>query len=176
MNQLGLVGEKVLLRQKTLSDVEDDYLWRSDPELAELDAANPLEMNLSDYTRFFEDEIRFENPWSIRFAIDSVQGLHIGNCMFYDINYVNGKTELGILIGDRNYWSKGYGTEAVGLLLKYIFSFTPLKSVYLHTLDWNIRAQSSFKKCGFVPIMNVHRSGKSFILMEVTKEAWMESL
>jgi RimJ/RimL family protein N-acetyltransferase len=176
MNQLGLVGEKVLLRQKVLSDVEDDYLWRSDPELAELDSAKPLDMKLSDYVRFFEDELRFENPWSIRFAIDSVQGLHIGNCMFYDINYISGKTELGILIGDRNYWSKGYGTEAVGLLLKYIFSFTPLNDVYLHTLDWNLRAQRSFKKCGFAPKKNVHRNGKIFILMEVTKVAWMESL
>ena len=121
MNQLGLVGEKVLLRNKNLEDVEDDYQWRTDPELAELDASAPLTMKFTDYFRFFEDELRLENPWSIRFAIDSIHGLHIGNCMFYDINYISGKTELGILIGDRDYWSKGYGTEAVGLLLKYIF-------------------------------------------------------
>ena len=64
MNQLGLVGEKVLLRNKNLEDVEDDYQWRTDPELAELDASAPLTMKFTDYLRFFEDELRLENPWS----------------------------------------------------------------------------------------------------------------
>ena len=176
MNQLGLVGEKVLLRNKTLDDAEDDYQWRTDPELAELDASAPLTMKFSDYFRFFGDELRLENPWSIRFAVDSVHGLHIGNCMIYDINYISGKTELGILIGDRDYWSKGYGTEAVQLLLRYIFSFTPLNHVYLHTLDWNFRAQRSFKKCGFLPLKKVVRNGKRFLLMEISKSDWTKTI
>ena len=42
--------------------------------------------------------------------------------------------------------------------------------VYLHTLDWNVRAQRSFAKCGFVPVRRVRRNGKDFILMEIGKE------
>lgn len=175
MNQHGLVGQKILLREKILHDARDDYRWRTDSELAELDAADPLRMGFDDYLRFYQDELLLVNPWSIRFGIDSIEGLHIGNCMFYDINYVNGKTELGILIGDKNYWGQGYGTEAVSLLLKYIFSFTPLNQVYLHTLDWNVRAQRSFKKNGFVPIKNVDRNGKRFLLMEINRKSWIQS-
>ena len=57
MNQHGLVGQKILLREKILHDARDDYRWRTDSELAELDAADPLRMGFDDYLRFYQDEL-----------------------------------------------------------------------------------------------------------------------
>jgi RimJ/RimL family protein N-acetyltransferase len=74
------------------------------------------------------------------------------------------------MLGDRDYWSKGYGTDAMNTLLGYIFQHTPLTRVYLHTLDWNIRAHKSFQKAGFVPIRHIRRDGHSFLEMETYKE------
>ena len=165
-----LTGEKVALREKRLTDAPRDYAWRTDPELAQLDAASPLRMSYPDYLRVFEDELRFPTPWSRRLTIETLDQVQIGNCMYYDIDYIGRKTELGILIGDRDYWGRGYGTDAVLTLLDHIFDTTQMTRVYLHTLDWNIRAQRSFAKCGFVPVRKVRRNGKDFILMEIGKE------
>ena len=107
-----------------------------------------------------------------RFAIETLDGLHIGNCMFYDISEAKGEAELGIMIGDRRYWNKAYGTDAVNTVLQYVFTQTRLRRVYLHTLDWNVRAQKSFEKCGFVAKGRVNRNGHTFIAMEISKELW----
>jgi hypothetical protein len=50
-----------------------------------------------------------------------------------------------------------------------------LKRVYLHTLEWNKRAQRCFSKSGFNPVKPVRRMSQDFILMEVLKDNWFES-
>lgn len=170
-----LRGEKVILREKRLSDALDDYRWRVDEELARLDATTPLRMRFEEFLRFYAEELRYPSPWSRRFAIDTLEGLHIGNCMYYDIDYLRCRTELGILIGDKRYWGQGYGSDAVRTLLHHIFTATPITCVYLHTLEWNIRAQRAFEKCGFTPVRLVRRAGQTFVYMEIHKEDWERS-
>ena len=138
----------VTLREKRLEDACQDYQWRIDEELATLDATTPLRMSYNNYLRLIEDELKRPVPWSVRFAIETHDGALIGNCMYYDIDDIRRQTELGILIGDRNYWNKGYGTDAVDTVCKYIFESTDFKRIYLHTLIWNKRAQKSFAKSG----------------------------
>ena len=168
-------GGKVILREKRIEDATDDYSWRSDEELARLDATRPLNMSYSDFLRFSREEQAYPSPLSRRFAIDTLEGRHIGNCMYYDIDLKRGEAELGIMIGDRDYWGKGYGTDSVSCLLNHIFSVTPLTRVYLHTLEWNHRARKAFGKSGFRELKPVRRSGKDFILMEVLRSEWERS-
>ena len=165
-------GERIVLREKRLEDAQEDYEWRIDEELARLDAAVPLRMSYQDFLQAVAAELRYPSSCSQRFAIDTVDGTHIGNCMYYDINTVKGETEIGIMIGKRQYWSQGYGTEAIMSLLEHIFSTTSLRRTYLHTLDWNVRAQRSFEKCGFRAIQSVRRMGHNFILMEQFRKEW----
>ena len=165
-------GDKVVLRNKALSDAEDDYAWRSDEELAKLDASRPMRMKYKDFVRYSRDEINRPNPRSRRFAIDTHGGKHIGNCMVYDIDLRRGQAELGIMIGDRDYWSKGYGTDTVNTLLRHIFTTTTIDRVYLHTLTWNQRARNSFAKSGFREMGPVRRNGHDFIYMEVWRTQW----
>ena len=165
-------GEKVVLREKLLSDAEDDYGWRTDEELATLDATRPLRMSFNDFLRYTREEMDYPSPRSRRFAIDTHDGKHIGNCMYYDIDLRRGQAELGIMIGDRDYWSKGYGTDSVNTLLTHIFTSTTIDRVYLHTLEWNQRARNSFAKSGFKEIRPVRRNGLDFIYMEVWRTEW----
>ena len=167
-----LQGAKVILRDKREEDAERDYIWRSDPELAQLDAAFPLSMTFDRYLKIFKDQLRYPTPGSHHFATVTLDGKFIGNCMYYDLDSVNRQAELGIVIGDRDYWSNSYGYDAVTTLLEHLFTEKGLKRVYLHTLEWNKRAQRCFSKSGFKPVKMVRRMGQDFILMEVLRDDW----
>lgn len=167
-----LRGARVTLRDKRLEDAEQDYIWRCDEHLAKLDAAFPLTMHYDRYLKMFQDQLRYPTPGSQHFAIEVDGPKLIGNCMYYDLDSVNMEAELGIVIGDRDYWNNGYGYDAVVTLLDFMFNQRRLKRVYLHTLDWNERAQRSFGKCGFKPVRAVRRMGRDFILMEVLRADW----
>ena len=169
-----LIGEKVILREKRLEDVPLDYQWRSDQEIATLDAAFPLRMTYEEFLRLFRDQLRYPTPGSARFGIDTQSGSYIGNCMYYDFDSLNQQAEIGIVIGDRDYWSKGYGYDAVVTLRNHLFSTTRIKRLYLHTLEWNRRAQRAFSKCGFQPVTTVKRSGLEFLLMDIYRTRWLE--
>ncbi len=169
-----LQGARVILREKRLEDAEQDYIWRSDPELARLDAAYPLTMSFERYLKIFEDQLRYPTPGSHHFSTETLDGKFIGNCMYYDLDSVNMQAELGIVIGDRDYWSNAYGYDAVTTLLDYMFTEKRMKRVYLHTLEWNQRAQRCFEKSGFNLVKPVRRLSQDFLLMEVLREAWLE--
>ena len=165
-------GNGVALRPKRIEDAENDYAWRTDPELSALDATRPINLTFREYRRYYGDELDYPSPWSIRFAIEDDSGRHIGNCMYYDINWDRREAELGIMIGDKEYWGQGYGTAAVEALVGHIFSSEKLDRIYLHTLKDNLRAQRAFAKAGFRPIQRTKREGYDFVKMEIWREEW----
>jgi RimJ/RimL family protein N-acetyltransferase len=73
----------------------------------------------------------------------------IGRCMLFDLDWVNRKAMLGIVIGEKAYWGQGYGQEAVRLLLDYGFHLLNLNSVMLGTFAFNQRAIHCYERVGF---------------------------
>jgi len=165
-------GRQINLREKRLADAPDDYSWQTDPELSELDAAPVLKTSYAQYLADYARELRYSFRNRQRFAIETRDGKHIGNCAYYGIDEAKGEAEVGIMIGDRNYWDKDYGSDAITTLVNYIFGQTKLKRLHLKTLDWNIRAQKCFQKCGFAAYDRVTRDGYDFILMELYRHQW----
>jgi RimJ/RimL family protein N-acetyltransferase len=166
--------KRIKLRFKRLSDARDDYAWQTDRELSELDAAVVLEMTYPQYLSDYTFELCYPSANRHEFAIDTLAGEHIGNCVYYNVNTAEGKAELGIMIGNRSYWNHEYGVEAVDALLDHVFSQTNLERVYLTTLTWNIRAQKCFKKCGFAECGQVVRDSHTFLLMAIHREEWQK--
>jgi len=166
-------GSKVVLREKRLEDARNDYTWKTDAELAHLDATIPLDIPFSHYLINYADELRYASIRGYRYAIETPDGRHIGNCSYYNVDQGKKEAELGILIGDRAYWDKGNGTDAVTILVTQIFKETNIKRIYLHTLEGNIRAQKCFQKCGFTPSGRVSRGGHNFTVMELKKADWL---
>jgi RimJ/RimL family protein N-acetyltransferase len=162
-------GDKVTLRRKRLEDAWNDYRWKKDAKLAHLDAAVPLNMPYSLYLANYSEEIRYAALAEHRYAIETLDGKHIGNCSCYNIDYARAEAELGILIGDRDYWDKGYGGDAVTALVSFVFRRNNLNRIYLHTLEENARAQKCFEKCGFVARGRVVRGIHRFLLMDIKK-------
>lgn len=170
-----IVGSKIKLRDKKLADARDDYTWRTDPELARLDATSLLTITFPQYLAAYATELRYPSLIKREFAIETLNdGKHIGNCTYYDINEAKGEAELGIVIGERDYWDDSYGTDAVNTLVNHIFQQTNLKRIYLKTLDWNTRAQKCFKKCGFVECGRLVKDGFNFLLMEMRRKHWQD--
>ncbi len=167
-----IAGKKIRLRDKRLDDIRDDYAWRTDPELSRLDAAPPLTTTFAEYLVDYTYELCNLTSIKHHFAVETLKGKYIGNCVFYNVDETKGEAELGIMIGDRDYWDKGYGADTVITLVDSIFNQTGLRRIYLKVLNWNKRARRCFKKCGFTPCGRLSQNGLVFVLMEVYREQW----
>jgi len=142
-------GELVVLREKRLGDASDDYRWRTDAELARFDAARPFAAAYHDYLALYRDELAYPSPYRRSLAIEDADGIHIGNAMYYNIDAIRREAEIGITIGERQFWSRGYGTDATRTILRFAFEEMNLHRVSLTVLDYNTRAQRCYEKCGF---------------------------
>lgn len=159
-------GRKTVVRRKRLPDVGDEYRWRSDAELAQFDASRPVQTPFANYERNWSFDYRFTDMPQRSFAIEDANGRHIGNVMYYNLDQARSEAEIGISIGERDYWENGYGTDALTALIAALFAAGEVRRLYLHTLDWNTRAQRCFHKAGFRDCGTSWRDGHTFVMME----------
>jgi RimJ/RimL family protein N-acetyltransferase len=169
-------GRLVRLREKRPEDVVNDYAWRTDPELAAFDATYPLAISFKQFKAEYEFELNNPGLNRRRFAIETLDGEHIGNCSYFNVDEVQKQAEVGIQIGNRAYWGRHYGRDALKALLKHIFTTTDLERVYLHTLDWNIRAQRCFAACGFRECRRFTQGRYRFVMMEIRRQEFFDRL
>ena len=142
-------GRRTVVRRKRLGDAAEEYRWRSDPDLAQFDASRPVQAPYESYERNWSFDYRFTDMPGRSFAIEDELGRHIGNVMYYNIDSARNEAEIGISIGERSCWSLGYGSDALGAVVRGLFEVSGLGRLYLHTLEWNVRAQAAFRKVGF---------------------------
>jgi RimJ/RimL family protein N-acetyltransferase len=163
-------GRLVVLRTKTLADARQDYAWRCDPELATFDAARPFSGTFNEYMAIFGDELAYPSPYRRTLGVEDLEGRHIGNVMYYNVDYQRREAEIGVTIGVKEYWGRGYGTDLIRTFLDYLFANTVLDRIYLKTLDWNKRAQRCFEKAGFRRYATSRRGEYNFVLMDVRRD------
>src|SRR5213594_1853677 len=82
------------------------------------------------------------------FAME-VEGQHVGNLGLHKIDRVHRKAEVGIVIGEPSFWSQGYGTEAMRVVLRYGFDALGLNKISLDVLEYNTRALRTYERLGF---------------------------
>ena len=166
-------SERLRLRDKHVSDARRDYEWRTDPELARFDGREPLSESLAEFTARFESEVRFQHPRERMYAIETTDGTHIGNLMYYNARASRDEAEFGITIGRKDFHGRGYGREATVLFLRHIWVTTPFRLLVLYTLDWNERAARSFQAAGFEDAGFVEGDGSRLRRMEARREWWL---
>jgi RimJ/RimL family protein N-acetyltransferase len=144
-----LTGQRCYFRGLTLADAEGDYLnWLNDPEVTLYLEAGRVPMNREALREFIQAIPQDKS--SVWFAIcDKASQQHIGNITLQGIHPVHRRAHLGIMIGDKQYWGRGYGTEATALLIDYGFRRWNLHSIYLGVLAANTGAIRSYEKVGF---------------------------
>lgn len=94
------------------------------------------------------------------------------------IRWTHGDAWVGIGLGEREYWGKGYGTDAMRILLRYAFEELNLHRLSLSVFEYNPRAIRSYEKVGFViegsARQFLNRDGKRYdmIFMGILREEW----
>ncbi|MDI6707597.1 MAG: GNAT family protein [Candidatus Thermoplasmatota archaeon] len=138
-------GKKVILRALECKDLKRCWKWINDPEVTK-GMGSAIPKSMYEEEKWYEETLK--NSRTKIFAIQ-VGKKHIGNISLEKIDYRNRKAALGIMIGEPNYWDKGYGTDAIKTLLSVAFNELNLHKVYLYSLTSNKRAIRCYKKCGF---------------------------
>ncbi len=87
-------------------------------------------------------------PSDILLAIVLKSGEHIGNIGLHKIDWISRRAEIGIVIGEKNQWGKGYASEAEKLLAQYAFDKLALNKIYAPIFADNIASQKAFLKNG----------------------------
>ncbi|WP_188316366.1 GNAT family N-acetyltransferase [Solihabitans fulvus] len=145
-----LTGELVTLRPLEPEDYPTLARFANDVEIALLVGGRPPTPDaLPSVVALYEG--RREDPHTLGFAIiaNNDPGRLIGQCALFNQHQVARTAELGILIGDRDYWGRGCGTEAVSLLADYGFRLRNLHKVHLSVNATNPRAIRAYQKAGF---------------------------
>ncbi|MBN1375792.1 MAG: GNAT family N-acetyltransferase [Dehalococcoidia bacterium] len=160
-----LPGKKVRLRSRKIEDCANEFRWRTDDELCRLDTSVPVTFSYAEFLDRYSVALSYPGL-TYTLAVDSLEGMHIGNCSLFNVDFVDGSTEIGILIGEKSYWNQGYGSDAVATFIQHIFDSSDIEKIFLRTLDWNMRAQNCFEKCGFVSHGTLIKGDYSFRIME----------
>lgn len=166
-------GPHVRIREKQAGDALRDWQWRRDPEVTRYDGSPPVEPVFGRYLVRYEYELLFADPRWRTFAIETADGEHIGNIMYYNADAARGTAELGISIGSAAHRGRGLGTETVMVFLRYIWAHLPVRVVELHAYEWNTRAHAAFRNAGFAPVARVYRAGHWYLRMEARREWWL---
>jgi RimJ/RimL family protein N-acetyltransferase len=145
-----LQGEKVTLRAIKREDLQRQWAFNNDVEIELLGGGDPWEpQSFARLEAQFEEDVRKNARDGMNFAIEA-DGKYIGSCGLFHVDTTAHTCELGIGIGDRQYWSHGYGRDAIRVLLNYAFHQRNFHKVWLTVNGNNERAIRSYLACGFV--------------------------
>ena len=142
-----LKGERVGLRYPQKESIDSYLAWMNDLDILQyLLRVRPMGRA--------EEEEWFANlskrPDDLVFEIVSLeQGVPIGVCGLHRISGSNRSAEIGISIGDKSQWSRGYGREAMGLLCGYGFDVLNLNRIGLNVYAYNVRGIRCYERVGF---------------------------
>ncbi len=180
-----LFGERIRLRAAEKEDIPIFLEWVNDPDVTEnLLLVHPI--SYFEEEQWYEDMMKLppiEHIFVIEIKKSEAESSYhpIGTCKFFKINWRNRSAELGIMIGEKEYWDQGYGTETMRLLLKHGFETLNLHRLWLRVYDKNKNGIRVYEKAGFQKegkFRQAHFQHNRYCdihLMSVLKPEWQEN-
>jgi len=139
---------RAALRPVRRDDKDALYRWITNRELLLLNAPY-LPVGEGAHEKWFESVLSGRNDAFFFMIEESETHKTIGSCQLFNINWIHRNAELQIRIGESAFHGKGYGSEAVRLLVDFGFKDLHLHRIYLHVFSSNTRAIKAYEKCGF---------------------------
>lgn len=181
-----ITGDRIHFRAPERTDLPMFVRWINEPEVRQgVSMYRPF--SLANEEGWFENMLKRpmeEQPFVIEVRSAGAQGeetwIPIGNCSLFGIDWHCRSAELGIMIGEKSYWNKGYGTEAVHGLVRYGFKTLNLHRIWLRVFTTNPRAVRAYEKAGFTMEgrfrQGMYQDGKyvDVLLMSILRPEWQE--
>lgn len=173
-----LVGDRIYLSPIHADDAELFTQWLNDFETTDYIGRSSRTLGLEDEREYLITMQKEEACFAI---VTLEENKLIGTVSLNRVNHVKRKATLGVFIGDKDYRDKGYGTEAIRLILDYGFSYLNLNNINLSCIAFNERAYKCYLKCGFKEYGRRRQAefvnGKYYdvIEMDILAEEWRES-
>ena len=162
-----------------MDDVDTFIGWMNDFQITDYTGRSSQICSYEQEKTFVAEQVK-QNSYFMAIVREDNEEV-IGTISLNRINFVDRAATLGIMIGEDKNRSKGYGTEAIGLILDFAFNYLNLNSVFLTYLECNARARKCYEKVGFKEIGRRRKSkfinGKYYdsILMDILAEEFTES-
>ena len=141
-----LVGDRIYLSPRNSEDVKKYTEWLNDFQVTDYTGRSGQLVTLESEKKYLEENVNDQGVFAI---VEKDTDKLIGTVGLHEINHIHRKATLGIFIGEQEYLSKGYGTEAIRLILDYGFNYLNLNNINLDLMEFNERAYACYKKCGF---------------------------
>ncbi len=168
-----LHGEKVYLRRPRMEDASRVFHWERDDEVWRYDPRRPFSQSLAEFLPIFERNYVYGNGRQFWFIIEDEKHIPIGTITYFNLDYRAGQAEIGLGLGDKTRWGKGYGPDAIRTLVQYLFTFPGLVRIYAETAVANHPARRAFAKAGFGEVGQIYdprSSGEPWVLLEIWKK------
>jgi RimJ/RimL family protein N-acetyltransferase len=145
-----LEGTKVNLRAPEMSDLDRSARWVNDAVVTRFLALR-YQMSRPAEEAWLRQVTQQPGSFAgVLFAIETKDGRHIGNTDLRGTSPEDRTASLGIMIGEKDCWSQGYGGDAILTLLRFAFDEINLNKVALSVFEGNDRAHACCRRCGFV--------------------------
>ncbi len=143
-------GNNIDLRQLTLLDVNQEYhSWMNDEEVTQFLEARFSDTSIEGIKGFVKSVLESNNNVFLA-IIKKENNKHIGNIKLGPIDFNHKTAVLGIIIGDKREWGKGYGLEAIKLICQHGFEKLNLHKITAGCYENNLGSKKMFEKAGFV--------------------------
>lgn len=143
-----LIGKKIYLKNLFVQNITEDYIsWMNDYEIVKYTESRFSPHNRESIEQFVNNANNANNILFGIFTIDS--GTHIGNIKLGAINWIHRYADIGLIIGNKNYWGKGIATEAISLVSDYAFTQLNLHKLTAGAYEFNEGSIKAFIKNGF---------------------------
>jgi [ribosomal protein S5]-alanine N-acetyltransferase len=144
-----LEGKRIYLREIKVEDVNQNYCgWMNDPDVNKYLESRFAVHSIASLRKYVKNIIN--DRLNVFFAIIlKTENKHIGNIKLGPINNLHNVADIGIIIGEKDCWGKGYATEAINLVVNYAFTRLNLHKITAGCYATNKGSLNAFLKAGF---------------------------
>jgi RimJ/RimL family protein N-acetyltransferase len=171
-------GTIVNLRAQDMDDLERNTRWINDREVTHFLAARYQFPLIAEESWLLERSRTMPSYADMGLAIDTKDGRHIGNVGLHRGSPEERTCELGIMIGEKDCWGGGYGTDALRTIARFAFEEMNMNRIGLDVYAFNTRAMRAYEKAGFVEEgrrrQDLYKDGEyhDVVMMSLLREDW----
>ncbi|MFY0631396.1 MAG: GNAT family N-acetyltransferase [Flavobacteriaceae bacterium] len=142
-------GERIYLRLLKLTDLEGNYVsWLNDPIVSQNNSHHIFPYSKESAEKFIKDAYVQKDKLVLAVCVKD-NNVHIGNISLQKIDFFNQTAEFAIMLGEKEYWGKGYSKEAAELIIHHGFNTMNLRRIYCGTFENNVSMQKLAKYLNF---------------------------